>query len=74
MEKKNISPNLFLSGSFDLDNTRLTFYEINDENKLNEEDVNYVEKEFNYIMLDDGYNSLFNFQRFKEFIKSINSD
>ena len=69
--KKKIPSNLFVSGNFDLDNVRLTLYEISDNEKLNKEDVNYIEKEFNNLMLEDGYNTLFDFPNFKEFIKSI---
>ena len=36
------------------------------------EDINYIEKEFNDLMLEDGYKSLFHFPKFKEFIKSSN--
>ena len=32
------------------------------------------EKEFNDIMLEDGYTNLFDFPKFKEFIKIITSD
>ena len=69
--KKKFPSNFFISGNFDLDNVRLTFYEISDNDKLNKEDVNHIEKEFNNLMLEDGYETLFDFPNFKEFIKSI---
>ena len=69
--KEKISSNFFVSGSLDLNNLRCTFYEMSDEEKLNRADVNYIEKEFNNLMLEDGYKSLFDFPNFKEFIKSI---
>tara|TARA_B100001123_G_scaffold450813_1_gene624026 strand:+ start:2163 stop:3800 length:1638 start_codon:yes stop_codon:yes gene_type:complete len=72
--KTDILSNLFISGSFDLDKQRLTFYEISDNEKLKNDDVNYIEEEFNNLMLEDGYASLFHFSKFKEFIKSISSE
>ena len=54
-------------------NIKTSFYEISNDKKLNSEDTNYIEKEFNEIMLEGGYNHLFHFPKFKEFIKSITS-
>ena len=70
-KKKDIFSNLFVSGNFDLRNIKSTFYEISDEESLNKDDINFVEKEFNNIMLSDGYKNLFFFPKFKEFIKTI---
>ena len=72
--KQNISSNLFISGNFDLQNIRCSFYEISDDKKLSNNDVNFIEKEFNDFMLADGYEGLFRFSKFKEFIKSIMSE
>ena len=72
--KQNIASNLFVSGNFDLQNTRISFYEISSEAKLSNDDVNFIEKEFNDFMLTDGYQSLFRFPKFKEFVKSITSE
>tara|TARA_B100000029_G_scaffold483349_1_gene534440 strand:+ start:1196 stop:2779 length:1584 start_codon:yes stop_codon:yes gene_type:complete len=69
--KKDIFSDLFVSGSFDLKNIKNTFYEISDKKELNENDINFIEKEFNDIMLSDGYTNLFFFPKFKEFIKTI---
>ena len=71
--KKNISSHLFVSGNFDLKNLRSSFYEISSDKKFSNEDVDYIEKEFNNLMFEDGYESLFNFPNFKEFIKSVTS-
>ena len=72
--KQNIASNLFVAGNFDLQNTRISFYEISSEAKLSNDDVNFIEKEFNDFMLTDGYESLFRFPKFKEFVKSITSE
>ena len=69
--KQDISFNLFVSGNFDLVNLRLRLDEISDEKKFKDEDVAYIEKEFNELVLEDGYASLFNFVRLKEFVKLI---
>ena len=49
-------------------------YKVLGNEKLSDEDVNFVEKEFNDLMLTDGYEDLFRFPIFKEFIKSINDE
>tara|TARA_B100000029_G_scaffold500992_1_gene573628 strand:- start:851 stop:2488 length:1638 start_codon:yes stop_codon:yes gene_type:complete len=72
--KKKISPSLYISGNFDLEKSRATFYEISNDVKLKDEDINYMEKEFNSIMLEDGYNTLFYFPKFKTFIKTITDE
>tara|TARA_Y100000310_G_scaffold172776_1_gene172910 strand:+ start:1117 stop:2841 length:1725 start_codon:yes stop_codon:yes gene_type:complete len=72
--KKSIFSNLFVSGNFDLQNIRNSFYEISDNEKLSNDDVNFIEKEFNEFVLSDGYKNLFRFPRFKEFVKLITSE
>ena len=72
--KKSIASSLFVSGNFDLQNIRSSFYEISDNEKLGSEDVNFIEEEFNDFMLTDGYENLFRFPKFVEFIKSITSE
>ncbi len=67
---EKISPNLFVSGSIDLENARASFYEIFDDEKLSNENINFIESEFNDLMLDNGFSNLFNFQKFKVFLKS----
>ena len=44
--KKSISSNFFISGNFDLNNLRSSFYEISSDEKLSNEDVNFIEEEF----------------------------
>ena len=56
---------------FDLENVKATCYEISDDKKFTIEDTNYIEKEFNNLMLKDKYKYLFDFSRLKEFIKVI---
>ena len=48
--------------------------EISGEKKFSEEDVSYIEKEFNNIVLENGYESLFDFLKFKEFAQLILDD
>ena len=72
--KKNIPTNLFISGNFDLQNIRSSFYEISDNEKFSNDDVNFIEQEFNDIMLEGGYESLFRFPKFKDLIKSITNE
>ena len=69
--KKNMPSNIFISGNFDLQNIRKSFYEISHESELNNEDINFIEKEFNNLMLRDGYKDLFRFPKFKEFLKLV---
>jgi len=72
--KQNISSNLFISGNFDLANLRLRLDEISNDKKFNDEDVAYFEREFNDLVLDDGYASLFNFLKLKEFVRLITTE
>tara|TARA_Y100000590_G_scaffold16037_1_gene19436 strand:- start:3906 stop:5540 length:1635 start_codon:yes stop_codon:yes gene_type:complete len=72
--KENTSSNFFISGSFDLQDPKMTFFEISDEEKFNAEDINYIENEFNDLILEEGYKNLFNFPKFKVFLKSIISE
>ena len=67
--KKNIPLNLFVSGYFDLINLNLGFNEISNDKKFKEDDVTYIEQQFNEILLEDDYKTLFDFLKFKEFIK-----
>jgi len=69
-----IFENLHLSGILDLTNFTLRFSEISSDKKFNEEQISRIEKEFNTYMLDNGLVSLFDFVRFKEFMKSIISN
>ena len=59
---------------FDLQNIKSTIYEISDKEQLNKDDVDFIEKEFNNLMLSDGYKNLFYFPKFKEFVKIITSE
>ena len=72
--KQNLPPNFFVSGNFDLTNLRISLYEISWDEKLKNDDINFIEQEFNDFMLEDGLESLFMFPKFKEFIKSITSE
>ena len=72
--KESIPSNLFVSGNFDIKNIKSSFYEISGNEKINNEDVNFIEDEFNDFMLSDGYKNLFNFPEFVEFVKSITSE
>ena len=69
--KQNIPSNLFISGNFDLVNMNLRIDEISNSEKVKNEDVLYIEKEFNDLLLGDGYVSLFDYLRLKEFISLI---
>jgi hypothetical protein len=72
--KENLSSNLFVQGNFDLENIRASFYEISGEEQFNTEDINFIESEFNDFMLENGFEDLFNFQKFKIFLKSVRDE
>ena len=73
-DKKNKISNLFISGNFDFKKIKNSFYEISAINKINNEDVNFIENEFNNYVLGGDYSNLFRFPKFKEFIKSITNE
>ena len=52
-------------------NFNLRLNEIFSGEKISEEDMAFIEKEFNNLMLEDGYSTLFNFLKLKEFIQEI---
>jgi len=72
--KDKLSSNIFIQGNFDLENIRASFYEIFHEEKFNTEDINFIESEFNDLMLDEDFKNLFNFQKFKVFLKSVREE
>ena len=72
--KEKISSNLFVQGNFDLENIRASFYEISGEEKYKAEDINFIESEFNDLMLENEFEDLFNFQKFKVFLKSARDE
>jgi hypothetical protein len=49
----------------------VSFYEISDDKKFNTEDINFIESEFNDLMLEDGFDNMFNFQKLKTFLSSV---
>jgi len=72
--KSKKASNLFLKGNFDLINLNMRFDEITSENKIKEDDLVYIEKEFNDTLLDEGFESFFDFLKYKEFVKIILSE
>ena len=66
--------NLFVSGIFDLKNLNFRLNEIFIEEKYAEQDMLYIEQQLNENLLSNGYESLFNFIKLKEFVKLINSE
>ena len=47
----------------------LDIFGISSDKKFHDNETNYIETEFNNILLEDDYNSLFNFLLLKKFIK-----
>ena len=72
--KEKLSANLFVAGNIDLMNPRASFYEITGKEKFNTEDVNFIESEFNDLMFENDFEDLFNFQKFKVFLKSVRDE
>ena len=72
--KKNMLSSLFIRGNFDLENIRASFYEISGNEKFNTEDINFIESEFNDLIFENGFEDLFNFQKFKAFLKSARDE
>ena len=69
--KQKAPSSLFISGSFDLVNLNMRLHEISSDAKLENEEVAYIEREFNNLVLEDGYASLFNFLKLKEFVRLV---
>ena len=69
--REDSSSHLFASGNFDFINLKLRLNEIFIDEKFTEEDVVYIDNEFNELLLNEGYESLFNFVNLKEFVQLI---
>jgi hypothetical protein len=72
--KQKVNSNLYVSGNFNLTDLTLHLHEISNEEKFKNDDISYIEKEFNYLLLDKNYESLFDYRKFKEFIKLVSSE
>jgi hypothetical protein len=72
--KENLPSSLFVQGNFDFENIKASFYEILGTEKFNIDDVNFIESEFNDLMLENDFEDLFNFQKFKVFLKSVRDE
>tara|TARA_B100000029_G_scaffold388658_1_gene384900 strand:- start:11049 stop:12638 length:1590 start_codon:yes stop_codon:yes gene_type:complete len=72
--KEKNSSNIYIEGNFDLVNLNLHLHEITTNQNLKAEDVSYIEKEFNNIVLENGYETLFDFKKLKEFVKTITEE
>ena len=64
---------MFISGNLDLTNFKIRFFELSSEIKFANEDITYIENEFNDTLLVDGYKSLFDFSNFKKFIRLVST-
>ena len=74
LDAKKTSSNMFISGNLDLVNLNLFLNEISQDKKIHEDELTYIEKEFNDILLAEGYKSFFDFLKLKEFVKIITSE
>ena len=72
--KKDISSNLYIPGNLDLINLKVLIDEISTDKKIPEEDIVFIQKEFNDLLLGEGYASLLNFLKLKEFVKLVLSE
>ena len=66
--------NLFVSGAFNLKRKKIYFNEVSNEKKIHKEDLIFYENQFNETLLEEGYKTLFNFLKLKEFVEIINSE
>ena len=62
---------MFISGNLDLTNFKIRFFEISSGIKFSNEDIAYIENEFNDLLLINDYKSLFDFSNFKKFIRLL---
>ena len=70
---KNSNPqNLFISGRFNFTKPKIYISELITDSKLSEDDKSFYQDEFNQMLLENGYRSLFDFFKLKEFVKLIN--
>ena len=72
--KEKKSTNLFISGNFDFNKFNMHFNEISSYEKVIENDLNFIQSEFNDNLLFDDYVTLFDFDKFKKFLKIVLSE
>ena len=61
-KKEYINPqNLFVSGRINLKSMNIHIDEIDFEKKVEKEEINFIEENFNLILLDEGYKTFFDF-------------
>ena len=70
-KEKKEPANLFISGNFDLVKLNMHFNEIFTDKKITEDDLNFIQSEFNNILLVDDYVTLFDYKKFKKFLKTV---
>jgi len=66
--------NLFVSGKINFNKSNVIFDEISVKEKFNKEELDYYQKEFNEIVLEDGLTNFLAFDKIKNFIKSTNME
>ena len=69
--KEKKSTNLFILGNFDFNKINMHFNEISSYEKVKENDLNFIQSEFNNNLLIDDYVTLFDFDIFKKFLKTV---
>ena len=67
--KEDKPSSLFVSGNFDFIKLVMRLNEISSDKKFHDSDVSYVESEFNDILLENEYESLFDYLLLKKFVK-----
>ena len=71
-KKEYINPqNLFVSGRINLKSMNIHIDEIDFEKKVEKEEINFIEENFNLILLDEGYKTFFDFIKLKEFVNLV---
>jgi len=68
------SGSLHVLGNFDLINLNMRLHEIANEKKDFNDEIEYYEKEFNNILLSDGYKTFLKYANLKKFVKLISDD
>ena len=65
---------LHVLGNFDLINLNMRLHEVANEKKDFNDEIEYYEKEFNNILLSDGYKTFLKYANLKKFVKLISDD
>ena len=70
-KNEEASKSAFISGDLNLASFKIKFSEISSDVELKKEEIEFIQKNFDLILLDNGFVSLFNFIKLRELLNLV---